>query len=881
MNAQDSNANLGVRQFLGPLLAVCIIAALELTNFDQICPPPIPLVLAVLIGSYYSGSVAGLCSALLAIGYLYFYYTGVHAGWVLSDHNLPLFAFAGVAVLAAAVFTGPQQRNAEQVKRFGTEVEVLQGQLQERRLAEGALRHSEERYHRLAQLLPVPMVAVERSRISFVNHAAMQIFGAAAREQLLGRSPFDLLQGEYQVVLHESIGQLLSGNADQPVTVERNIARLNGEFLFVEIHAAPIAQSDGNALILTFRDVGNQYRELENLRQTIASLRDAIDKQPDAVFMLSVDGRIVEVNRSGVLTLEADSAVSLQGRPMLEFVLPEHRQTVADLFKRVLQGVAGTIELEAAGLEETRYWLECSVVPLRDASQRIVSIMIGARDITRRKRAERSLRTSEQRFRALVEMSSDMTLIMDGQGAILFASPSVVSILGYEPAYLLGKSTFDIVHHDDRITAHSALRDTIANPGAVRRAELRVRHRDGSWRMLDAVGRAHLDSAAIHGVVVNCRDITDRKAAEDALRDSRERLNGILNSLDDVVWSSTVKDCQPLYVSPSAETVYGRQVGDFFARPSLWFDVVHPEDKQRVQSTVAQILKTGHYDYEYRIIRPDGSIRWLRDRARLVTDSFRNPLRLDGIASDITDLKKAGSALIESRERLRTFARQLDAAVEEERTHIARELHDELGQALTGMKMDLAWMRRRLDDKTGLRDVSILHKKIAATGDLIDSTIAVVRRIATRLRPTLLDNLGLIAAMEEYAGQFSERTGVKCELMLPSELVLDKAYASGVFRIFQEAMTNIARHSGADKAVVNLRHDKRNLVLEVADNGRGIEESSGAITQTLGVLGMRERAQLMGGVLNVHARKQGGTLVRLIVPMATAQPASEDEQACA
>jgi signal transduction histidine kinase len=296
---------------------------------------------------------------------------------------------------------------------------------------------------------------------------------------------------------------------------------------------------------------------------------------------------------------------------------------------------------------------------------------------------------------------------------------------------------------------------------------------------------------------------------------------------------------------------------------------------------VAQILKTGHYDYEYRIIRPDGSIRWLRDRARLVTDSFRNPLRLDGIASDITDLKKAGSALIESRERLRTFARQLDAAVEEERTHIARELHDELGQALTGMKMDLAWMRRRLDDKTGLRDVSILHKKIAATGDLIDSTIAVVRRIATRLRPTLLDNLGLIAAMEEYAGQFSERTGVKCELMLPSELVLDKAYASGVFRIFQEAMTNIARHSGADKVVVNLRHDKRNLVLEVADNGRGIEESSGPITQTLGVLGMRERAQLMGGVLNVHARKQGGTLVRLIVPMAAAQPAKEDEQACA
>jgi PAS domain S-box-containing protein len=456
----------------------------------------------------------------------------------------------------------------------------------------------------------------------------------------------------------------------------------------------------------------------------------------------------------------------------------------------------------------------------------------------------------------------------------------VVSILGYEPTFLLGKSTFDIVHHDDRITAHSVLRDTLANPGAARRAELRVRHRDGSWRMLDAVGRAHLDSAAIHGVVVNCRDITDRKAAEDALRDSRERLTGILNSLDDVVWSSTVKDCQPLYVGPAAESVYGRPVADFFARPSLWFDVVHPEDKRRVQTVTSQVARTGHFDYEYRIIRPDGSIRWVRDRARLVTDNFRNPLRLDGIASDITDLKKAEGQLLESRERLRTFARQLDEAVEEERTHIARELHDELGQALTGMKMDLAWMRRRLDDKSALRDANILHKKIAGTGDLIDATIAVVRRIATRLRPTLLDNLGLTAAIEEYVGQFVERTGVKCELMLNSEVTLDKSHASGVFRIFQEAMTNIARHSGADRAAVSLRFDDQKLMLEVADNGRGIEEDTAAIKQTLGVLGMRERAQLMGGTLTVHARNQGGTIVRLVVPLGAVQPKEENQEAC-
>jgi PAS domain S-box-containing protein len=878
---QPDEDNASVRRLLGPLLTAVAIAVLEMTDLDRYCPPGVLLTLTVLVSGFFSGSGAGLASALLAIVYQYIYYSGPSNSWMLPLASIPVFAAGGLSALVAAVFTGPQQTQRRRIDELARDVATLQGQLQERRLTEGALRQSEERFQRFIHGVPLPVVVVERNRVGFVNPAALTLFGATGREQLCGRSPFDLLQGEHQQIAREPIGQLLAGKVDHPISFERNMVRLSGEFVPVEIHAAPLDQTEGTAQVLVLRETGAEHKERENLRRELARMKDIIERQPDAVVMMGNDGRIVDVNRAGVLLFEADAAATLLGRSLVDLIVPEYRSAFVDLHRRVLQGVSGMIEMEMTALEDTRYWLECTVGPVRDENGRIVATIIGTRDITRRKKTERSLKTSEQRFRALVEMSSDMTLIMDGQGVILFASPSVVGILGYETQFLLGKSTFDIVHHDDRITAHSALRDTVANPGAVRRVELRIRHRDGSWRMLEAVGRAHMDSAAIHGVVINCRDITDRKAAEDALRDSRERLNGILNSLDDVVWSSTVRDCQPLYVGPAAEGVYGRAVSEFFARPSLWFDVVHPEDKRLVQTTTAQIVKTGHYDYEYRIIRPDGSIRWLRDRARLVTDSFRNPVRLDGIASDITDLKKAGSALIESRERLRTFARQLDSAIEEERTHIARELHDELGQALTGMKMDLAWMRRRLDDKSALKDVSILHGKINATGELIDATIAVVRRIAQRLRPTLLDNLGLVAAIEEYAGQFTDRTGVKCELMLPQDLVLDKSHASGVFRIFQEAMTNIARHSGADSAIVNIRYNQTNLMLEVADNGRGIDTGTGAITQTLGVLGMRERAQLMGGSLTVQPRKQGGTLVRLIVPLNNNENLKQDEEACA
>ncbi|MGQ0656752.1 MAG: PAS domain S-box protein [Chromatiales bacterium] len=880
-NAGQTQSRPRMARVLGPVLTLLLIVVIEFAHLDMILQPALLLGVAVIACGYYGGRGAAIASALFSVAFYYYFYSGDARQPLLAGEALSHFIIATTTTLLGGAVGGFQHRQSRRIRDLESEHVVLQGQLYERRYLEGALRQSEERHRRLMQMLPAAVLVVERNRITFVNDAALKLFGAISREQMLGRSPFDFIPGEYQRLIEEPIGQLLTGASEAAAPLVHNIARLDGSLWEAELSAGPCRYADSVAQAVILRDVSQYRRQVDSLRQGLERVRAVSELQPDGVFVLSPDAKLVEINRAGLNLLESDAPDPVQGRSLLEFLLPDHRQAFADLGRRVQQGMNESIEVEIQALEGSRRWLEIHAGPLRDGEQRCSGVVACARDITRRKRTEEGLRTSEQRFRALVEMSSDMTLILDPHGVILFASPSVTAILGYEPAQLIGKSTFDFVHHDDRIPAHSTLRDAVSNPGAVRRIELRVRHRDGSWRILEAFGRSHIDSPALHGVVVNCRDVTDRKGAEDALRESRERLTGILTSLDDVVWSSTVTDRQPLYVSPSAELVYGRAVGDFFAQPTLWFDVVHPDDQPRVRATVAQVVANGHYDYEYRIIRPDGSIRWLRDRARLVTDSFRRPLRLDGIASDITELKKAEVQLLESRERLRTFARQLDAAVEEERTHIARELHDELGQSLTGMKMDLAWMRRRLYDKSALRDASILHRKIASTGELIDSTIAVVRRIATRLRPTLLDNLGLTAAIEEYAAQFSERTGIPCDLALVADVTLDKARASGVFRILQEAMTNIARHSGASRAGIQLQADADSLTLELTDNGRGIDENNGAIGKTLGVLGMRERAQLMGGVLTVQRGAQGGALVRLTVPLRAGVGARKGQETCA
>ena len=156
--------NTDARNLLGPLLTVGVIFLLELTDFDHVCPPAIVLVLAVLIAAYSGGLLSGLVSALLAIVYQYFYFTGARQGWLLTEQHVPEFAFGAIATLAAAVFAGPIQRHIARALQLETDVAGLQGQLKERRLAEGALRQSEERYQRMVQHLPVAMLAVERNR---------------------------------------------------------------------------------------------------------------------------------------------------------------------------------------------------------------------------------------------------------------------------------------------------------------------------------------------------------------------------------------------------------------------------------------------------------------------------------------------------------------------------------------------------------------------------------------------------------------------------------------------------------------------------------------------------------------------------------------------
>jgi len=255
------------------------------------------------------------------------------------------------------------------------------------------------------------------------------------------------------------------------------------------------------------------------------------------------------------------------------------------------------------------------------------------------------LQTSEERFRALVQNASDITTVLTSEGTIFYQSPSIERVLGYPPAHFINHCVFDWLHFDDVMETRARFNALLHNPDMVLRMESRWRHADGSWIYLESVGSNQLDNSSVGGIVLNIRNISDRKKIEEALRQSQEQLNSILNSLDDVVWSVSAQTGAVLYHSPNTEKLYGRPMTEFYNNLNLWLEVVHPADRQWALQACQTLQKSGSQDVEYRIVRPDGELRWVRDRARLICDEAGHPIRIDTVITDLTGRKRAETAL--------------------------------------------------------------------------------------------------------------------------------------------------------------------------------------------------------------------------------------------
>lgn len=335
-----------------------------------------------------------------------------------------------------------------------------------------------------------------------------------------------------------------------------------------------------------------------------------------------------------------------------------------------------------------------------------------------------------------------------------------------------------------------------------------------------------------------------------------------------------------LYISPQVEAILGFSPREWREDAALWTRQLHPEDRPRVLKEMHGDPETScaiGFRSEYRILSKNGYTIWFRDEAVVMKTDDEKPRFLQGILIDITEQKRVEEELKVSGKQMRELAAHIEAIREEERTRIAREIHDELGQALTGLKMDLSWLERRIADWDQGRPTARLLEKTAAMKGLIDGTIHAVRKISTELRPGILDDLGLMAAIEWQASDFQSRTGIRCVFSAKGndDLQIEEKQGSAVFRIFQEILTNIARHAHATQVIVCVEKERRQLVLTVRDNGRGVTEQESLSIKSLGILGMRERTLLLGGEFAIAGVPSVGTTVTVKIPLPV-KPAMSD-----
>jgi PAS domain S-box-containing protein len=352
-----------------------------------------------------------------------------------------------------------------------------------------------------------------------------------------------------------------------------------------------------------------------------------------------------------------------------------------------------------------------------------------------------------------------------------------------------------------------------------------------------------------------------------ALGESEERFRQIAENIHEVFYLTTVDFSNTLYISPAYENVWGRSRESLYQDPRSFMAAIHSEDDARVVARVERDREQG-FEVEYRVVRPDGSIRWIRDRAFPIRDESGRCYRIAGIAEDITERKHAEEKLKETGEQLRALSAGLQSAREEEGIRIGREIHDELGSALTSLRWDLEGMEKIFSEPGKQLELADLRKKIAAMLGVTDTTISTVRRIASELRPSVLDDIGLVGAIGWQAQQFEAQTGIVCQCDFSIEDIdLDQHQSTAIFRVFQEALTNVLRHAQATRVEVTLEKENDGLVLIIKDNGRGIttDEESGRLS--LGLLGMRERVKLIGGMIHITGVEGKGTSITVRVPI--------------
>lgn len=491
------------------------------------------------------------------------------------------------------------------------------------------------------------------------------------------------------------------------------------------------------------------------------------------------------------------------------------------------------------------------------------------KEIENREEAQEELFRSKEYFQSLIENAQDIITVMDHTGIIRYSSPSIERILGYPHGELVGRDAFQYVHENDVEELKELFNDVISIPGKTVTAQFRFRHKNDGWVYLESIAKNVDDGQDGPVVIVNSRDVTERIKTVRKLEEHKVQLSDAQQIAKVGSWEWK-PDQKEVSWSDEMYRIYGINPENCNIDYGTFTNFIHPEDVNRFERTVEKALEEeSSFSTEHRIIRRDGEKRNMLCRGNVVRNEDGKVIKMIGTGQDITEQKEKEERLREYSRQLRNLSEKIERAREDERIRIARQVHDELGQMLTVLKMDVSMLGEEMQEKTSSEVSQDLKKQTVKVLDRINVIIKSVQTITTELRPEVLDDLGLKEAIDWQAGEFEKRTNINISFKshIDETDFLDDEKATTLFRIFQETLTNIARHANASRVDIKLKRQNRSLYLIVSDDGVGITEEQKNASSSLGIIGMRERTQFLGGDVKIEGSKEEGTTVTLQLPL--------------
>ncbi|RYF96135.1 MAG: PAS domain S-box protein, partial [Chitinophagaceae bacterium] len=770
---------------------------------------------------------------------------GNWAGIYSDEFGTTLFVLSTIVILTGITWFNAWLLNRRDMQRMR---------------AEGALQETEQHIHAIFHHAPDAIILTDKNgTIIKWNPEAEKIFGWKQTEAI-GQSLIGLLiphssDESNRATIADRFAGTAIGTPGQ--TVDLLAVTKNRQKLDVSLKASPVTIGQDSFFICFLRDIAHR-KVIENKlksfneelsRQVIektSELTDIFERITDGFIALDQNYRYTYVNKKAGQLTRRDPA-SLIGKSVWE----EFPMSVG----------SQTYEAFHTAMEEQRFvsnidyyapldlWQSNFVYPSANG----LSVFI--RDISEQKRAETEIDRARDMADKLIDSLPGVFYFFDAQGKFIRWNREFEKATGYTSAEIEQMHPSDFFPEEERHYILKRIEGVFQN--GVNDAEAHFKTTSG--QLVPYYFKAVLINFNGQPCLLgNGIDITQRKKAEIRLIASEHKYKLLFRSNPLPMWMLNLPAYNMSDVNEAALLQYGYTKEEFLKLAVA--ELRPPEDRARFSATTNKEFRGIYHAGVWRHQRKDGSL--------IYVDVITYDINHEGqqtrlvLANDVTERHIAEEKLKESYDAIRKLTEHLQNVREQERLHIAREIHDELGQLLTVMKLDVSWVKRKTESAD--EDVKLKLRNIL---DVIDMTAKTVRRIASELRPSLLDDLGLSAAMEWHLEEFERRSGIKKELHLPAaDILLPDSLKIGIFRIFQESLTNVARHADASKVIVQLAHHDNELLLTIQDNGKGFTEKE-ASKKTLGLLGMRERTQMMGGEYNISGIPERGTIVTVMIPL--------------